>query len=165
MIILGLNVFHADTSACIVRDGKLVAAVEEERFTRIKHFTGFPKNSIDFCLNYSNLTLNEIDIICVNYNKSYNLKEKYLFSLKNFYRSNFFRKAYFSLKKKSLPNFFKKFYNIDISNKIKYVPHHIAHICSTFYYNKVENSLGFSYDGSGDFSTVEIFLLKKNRTN
>ncbi len=161
MIILGLNVFHADTSACIVRDGKLVAAVEEERFTRIKHFTGFPKNSIDFCLNYSNLTLNEIDIICVNYNKSYNLKEKYLFSLKNFYRSNFFRKAYFSLKKKSLPNFFKKFYNIDISNKIKYVPHHIAHICSTFYYNKVENSLGFSYDGSGDFSTVEIFLLEK----
>ena len=46
MNILGLNVFHADTSACIVKTGNLIAATEEERFTRIKHFSGFPKNSI-----------------------------------------------------------------------------------------------------------------------
>ena len=61
MKILGLNVFHADTSACIIVDGELIAAVEEERFTRIKHFTGFPKNSIDFCLSQSNLILEDID--------------------------------------------------------------------------------------------------------
>ena len=72
MIILGLNVFHADTSACLIVDGKLVTAVEEERFTRIKHFTGFPKNSIDYCLKESNINLNDVDYICLNYNKNYN---------------------------------------------------------------------------------------------
>ncbi len=50
MIILGLNVYHADSSACIVIDGKLITAVEEERFTRIKHWAGFPVNSIQYCL-------------------------------------------------------------------------------------------------------------------
>ena len=59
MNILGLNVFHADTSACIIKDNKILAAVEEERFTRVKHFSGFPKNSIDFCLNEANLSLSE----------------------------------------------------------------------------------------------------------
>ena len=100
MIILGLNVFHADTSACLVKDGKLIAAVEEERFTRIKHFTGFPKNSINFCLKEGRVKLEDIDYICVNYNTNYNFKEKIIFSLRNFYKSNFFKKAFFSLKKK-----------------------------------------------------------------
>ena len=109
MKILGLNVFHADTSACLINNGELISAVEEERFTRIKHFTGFPKNSIDFCLSHSNLSLEDIDLICVNYNKGYNLKEKYFFSLKNFYKSNFFRKAYFSLKKTHYQIFLKNF--------------------------------------------------------
>ena len=161
MIILGLNVFHADTSACLVKDGKLIAAVEEERFTRIKHFTGFPKNSINFCLKEGCVKLEDIDYICVNYNTNYNFKEKLIFSLKNFYKSNFFKKAFFSLKKKSLKRLFMKFYNLDISKKVKFIPHHFAHIASTFYFNKVESSLGFSFDGSGDFSTVEIFDLGK----
>jgi carbamoyltransferase len=161
MIILGLNVFHADTSACLIVDGKLVTAVEEERFTRIKHFTGFPKNSIDYCLKESNINLNDVDYICLNYNKNYNFKEKLFFSLRNFYASNFLRKAFFSLRTKSLNKLFLKSYNVDISKKIKYVPHHLAHICSTFYFNKLENSIGFSFDGSGDFSTTEIFNLGK----
>ncbi len=161
MIILGLNVFHADTSACLVKDGKLVAAIEEERFTRIKHFTGFPKNSIDFCLKEGDVNLEDVDFICVNYNKSYNLKEKFFFSLKNFYSSNFFRKAFFSLRKNSLSKLFIKFYDLDVAKKVKFIPHHLAHISSTFFFSKIENSLGFSFDGSGDFSTVEVFQLGK----
>jgi len=161
MIILGLNVFHADTSACLVKDGKLIAAVEEERFTRIKHFTGFPKNSINFCLKEGRVKLEDVDYICVNYNTNYNFKEKVIFSLRNFYKSNFFKKVFFSLKKKSLKKLFMKFYNLDISKRVKFIPHHLAHIASTFYFNKVESSLGFSFDGSGDFSTVEIFNLGK----
>ena len=50
MKILGLNLFHADSSAVLLDDGKIIAAAEEERFTRIKHYTGFPTNSINFCL-------------------------------------------------------------------------------------------------------------------
>ena len=106
MNILGLNVFHADTSACIIINGEIISAVEEERFTRIKHFSGFPKNSIDFCLSESNLSLEDIDYITVNYNKNYNFKQKLLFSIKNFYKTNFFRKAFFSLRKNSLNKFF-----------------------------------------------------------
>ena len=59
MIILGLNINHADTSACIIVNGKIEAAIEEERFTRIKHFAGFPYNSIEFCLKFSQLLLTQ----------------------------------------------------------------------------------------------------------
>ncbi len=160
MNILGLNVFHADTSACIIKNGKLIAAVEEERFTRIKHFSGFPKNSIDFCLKEANLSISEIDFVSVNYNKNYNFKEKLLFSVKNFYKTNFFRKAFFSLKKNSLNKFFLKYYETDVSSKVIFVPHHLAHICSTYLFNLInQDSIGFSFDGSGDFSTVEVYKL------
>lgn len=163
MNILGLNVFHADTSACIIKDGKIISAVEEERFTRIKHFSGFPKNSIDYCLKEADLNLSNVDFISVNYNKNYNFKEKLLFSIKNFYKSNFFRKAFFSLKKNSLNKFFLRNYETDVLKKIKFIPHHLSHICSTFLFEEIkENCIGFSFDGSGDFSTVEVYKLGKD---
>ena len=163
MNILGLNVFHADTSACILKDGKIVVAVEEERFTRIKHFTGFPKNSIDFCLKKTNLNLNQIDSICVNFNNNYNLREKLFFSIKNLNSANIYNKLFSLIKKKSLSGLFKKFYNYETADKIKFIPHHLAHISSTFYYQDINDALGFSFDGSGDFSTVEIYKLKKSK--
>ena len=61
MIILGLNAFHADSAACIVRDGKLVAAAEEERFRRVKHWAGFPSQAIAYCLRECKLSLGDID--------------------------------------------------------------------------------------------------------
>ena len=51
MNILGLNINHADTSACLIKDGKIISAIEEERFVRLKHYAGFPSHSIDFCLS------------------------------------------------------------------------------------------------------------------
>lgn len=160
MNILGLNVFHADTAACILKDGSLIVAAEEERFTRIKHFTGFPKNSIDFCLQEAGLDLQDIDRICVNFNNNYNFREKLFYSLKNSNSLNIFNKLFRIIKKKSLSSLFKKFYDCEIGDKIRFIPHHFAHISSTFYYQKVDNALGFSFDGSGDFSTVEIFKLE-----
>ena len=67
MIILGLNINHADTSACIIVNGKIEAAIEEERFTRIKHFAGFPYNSIEFCLKHTNKKLSDVDYITLNF--------------------------------------------------------------------------------------------------
>ena len=99
MNILGLNVFHADTSACIVKDGSIIAAAEEERFTRIKHFSWFPKNSIDFCIKEAKISLEDIDYVAVNHDKIYNIKEKIKFSLSNIYSSNILGKALFSIKK------------------------------------------------------------------
>ena len=73
MIILGLNIFHADTSASLFIDNKLIAACEEERFVKIKHFSGIPVNSIKHCLEVANLKITEVDFIAVNFNSKYNL--------------------------------------------------------------------------------------------
>ena len=66
MNILGINAYHADSSACLVVDGKLVSAVEEERLRRIKHWAGFPLMSIRYCIEQAGLTLSDIDYIAVN---------------------------------------------------------------------------------------------------
>src|ERR1700739_741422 len=66
MIILGINAFHADSSAAIIRDGVLIAAAEEERFRRIKHWAGFPSKAIAYCLREAGLQLNDVDHIAVN---------------------------------------------------------------------------------------------------
>ena len=84
MNIIGLNIFHADTSACLIIENEIVAAVEEERFTRIKHYSGFPKKSIEYCLKEGNLKLSDIDYVCVNFNVNYNFFRKANFSLKIF---------------------------------------------------------------------------------
>ena len=83
MIILGLNVTHGDSSACLIVNGKLVAAAEEERFTRIKHSSEFPFQAIDFCLKFANIDIKKINIISVNSKFTYNLFYKFIFSLKN----------------------------------------------------------------------------------
>ncbi|MCK5345469.1 MAG: carbamoyltransferase, partial [Candidatus Heimdallarchaeota archaeon] len=80
MIILGLNAYHGDSSACIVVDGKLVAAVEEERFTRIKHWAGFPNEAINYCLDEAGIAIDEVDHIAVNRNPKANFFKKALFA-------------------------------------------------------------------------------------
>src|SRR5262245_20483668 len=66
MNILGINAFHGDSSAALVRDGKLVAAAEEERFRRIKHWAGFPSQSIAYCLQEAGLRLVDVHHVAVN---------------------------------------------------------------------------------------------------
>ena len=76
MIILGLNAYHGDSSACIVIDGKLIAAVEEERFRRVKHWAGFPTKAIQYCLHEAGAKVGDIDHIAVNRNPTANLLKK-----------------------------------------------------------------------------------------
>src|SRR6058998_1615409 len=66
MIILGLNTYHADASACLVCDGELVAAAEEERFRRIKHWAGLPNEAIRYCLNEARISFSQVDHIAIN---------------------------------------------------------------------------------------------------
>jgi hypothetical protein len=76
MIILGLNAFHADSSAALVRDGKLIAAAEEERFCRIKHWAGFPSQAIAYCLSEAGIKLSDVDHIAFNHDSRANLMRK-----------------------------------------------------------------------------------------
>ena len=66
MIILGLNAYHADAAACLLRDGQIIAAAEEERFRRIKHWAGFPSQAIAYCLQEAGIGLRDVDHVAVN---------------------------------------------------------------------------------------------------
>ena len=68
MYILGINAYHADSSAAIFKDGVMIAATEEERFRRIKHWAGFPSLAVEFCLKEAGITLNEVDHIAIGRN-------------------------------------------------------------------------------------------------
>src|SRR5688572_28941882 len=80
-LILGLNAYHADSSACLLVNGRLVAAAEEERFRRIKHWAGFPSQAIAYCLREANLHLSDIEHIAVNSDGRANVVRKALFAL------------------------------------------------------------------------------------
>jgi len=82
MLILGLNVLHGDSAACLIKDGKLMSAAEEERFTRVKHTSTFPINAIKFCLNANNINIQNIDYITINSKFYYNFFIKFFFYLK-----------------------------------------------------------------------------------
>ena len=81
MIILGLNAFHADSSAALIRDGQLVAAAEEERFCRTKHWAGFPRMAIEYCLHEAGVDLGDLDHIAINQNNRSNLSAKFAYAL------------------------------------------------------------------------------------
>ena len=83
-IVLGLNINHADSSACIVRDGQLLFAIEEERINRIKHWAGLPIESIKYCLSTLLFSTNEITDISINSNPLSNIVPKIFFFLKNY---------------------------------------------------------------------------------
>ena len=74
--ILGLNAYHGDSSACLVKDGVLIAAAEEERFRRIKHWAGFPSESIRYCLVEAGIRLGDVDVVAINQDAGANLWKK-----------------------------------------------------------------------------------------
>ena len=83
-VVLGLNCNHADSSACIMKDGELKFGIEEERINRVKHWAGLPINSIQECLKQSKIDCSEITDIALNTNPLSNIKEKSFFFLKNY---------------------------------------------------------------------------------
>ncbi len=165
MIILGLNYKHGDASACIIKDGKLLFAAEEERFTRIKNCSQFPINAIKFCLTSSDIKIEEVDHIAINSDPKYNLINKVIYFLKNIFKLNLFKYIFSSINKRNyLKEQIKLFFDKNFSNKIINVPHHLSHALSTLYFlDKNSKSLIFSFDGSGDFSTIETFLINDNK--
>ena len=83
MYILGLNINHADTSSAIFRDNQLIAAAEEERFTRIKHYALFPFNSIKFCLSTANISLSDVNYVTINSNPFNSALRKIYYTISN----------------------------------------------------------------------------------
>ena len=82
MVILGINAYHGDASAAIVVDGKLIAAAEEERFNRIKHSAGFPKEAVRYCLKEAGVGIREVDYIAIPRDPMARLSRKLYYGLK-----------------------------------------------------------------------------------
>ena len=155
-IILGINAFHADASAALIINGKIKCAVEEERFVRIKHWAGFPSNSIKYCLNESKLSVSDVDFISINTSPWAHLPRKLLYSLSKKPKLSFLLQR-FKNKNERLNIFHYMedlFPNKKIKAKICFIEHHLAHMASTFYSSDFKNASVLSIDGFGDFSSA-----------
>jgi len=155
MKIIGINAYHADSSACLVVDGKLISAVEEERFTRVKHWAGFPIQSIKFCLNNSNLKISDIDKISVNFDPNANLLKKILFIIKQKPSIKLIIDRLNRKKKyQSINSILNKEFSDKFDGEIVNIEHHHAHLSSAFHVSPFEKSCILSVDGFGDFAST-----------
>lgn len=155
MKILGLNAYHGDSAAALVIDGELVAAAEEERFRRIKHWAGFPSESIRYCIQEAGLQLDDLDIIAVNQDM----------------RANFWRRVGYTVVRRPDPGMIwdrirnkrkregltaqlhRKFPGQQFPGRLRPVEHHRAHLFSTFHVSPFEEAVVASVDGFGDFAS------------
>ncbi len=155
MVILGINSYHPDSSACIIVDGKLLAAVEEERFKRIKHHAGFPEESIKFCLKKEGLKITDVDYITIPREPKARILNKIFYGVKiprlAFRRTLAWKKTF------DLKNKLSEIFDVSpkkIKAKIVNVEHHRAHISSSFFLSPFEKSFLFSADALGDFAST-----------
>jgi len=164
MYILGINAYHGDSSAAILKDGKIIAAAEEERFTREKHWAGFPKNAIEYCLKEANITLEDLDYIAINRNPKANFEQKLLYLIKK--KPSFgmlMNRVKNQRKWANLLDEFRKYFETDIKAKIVNVEHHKAHMASSFLASPFEKSAILSIDGFGDFVSTAFGVGNGNK--
>ena len=168
--ILGISAFYHDSAACIIRDGEIIAATQEERFTRKKHDSNYPKNAIDFVLNYCNLKLSEVDQI-VFFEKPFlkfeRLLETYVaFAPKGFVsfskamplwiKEKLFQKNLLFNKLKEHDENYKSDENIFFSD------HHLSHAASAFFPSPFEEAVILTADGVGEWATTTVAVGKNN---
>ena len=167
MMILGINAYHGDSAACLVIDGKLVAAIEEERIRRVKHWAGFPSEAIKFCLDFAGVKPGEVDHVAIGRDPSAHLHKKVLFALQ--------RRPSFAAIRERLANMGKvrdlraslaealgvpvaalraQFHNVE---------HHRAHMASSFFLSPFEQADCMTIDGFGDFVSVMFGRGEGNR--
>jgi carbamoyltransferase len=155
MLILGLNMFHADASAAIVQDGEVVFAIAEERLNRVKHYAGFPALAVKACLDAVGARIADVDHVAVGQDSAANLTKKVQYALANPAKIlNFIRLRQRKEAMRDVRSLLAK--ALDVGSQAlrfqeHHLEHHIAHIASAYYCSPWEQAAGFSYDGSGDF--------------
>jgi carbamoyltransferase len=155
MLVLGLNMFHADASAAIVLDGEVKFAIAEERLNRRKHFGGFPALAVKACLDAVGAKISDIEHVAVGQDSDANLAKKVQYALANPAKIlNFIRLRQRKEAMRDVRSLLSKALDVDSAQlrfQEHHLEHHIAHIASAYYCSPWEKSAGFSYDGSGDF--------------
>ena len=168
--ILGISAFYHDSAACIIKNGKIIAAAQEERFTRKKHDPSYPKNAIEFVLEYANLKLNEVNQI-VFFEKPFLKFERLLETYVAFAPRGFISFA------KAMPLWIKEklFQKNLLFNKLKehdsnyksdenifFSDHHLSHAASAFFPSPFKEAIVVTADGVGEWATTTVAIGKDN---
>ena len=155
MIVLGVNAYHGDAAAALFRDGTLLAAVEEERFTRVKHTAGFPARAVRWCLESNGIRPEDLDHVVIPRKRSAHMRQKLVRALKYPHLGIGHLKAWGRQAgpREALSDC------LDVSPsrltaKFHYVEHHVAHAASSFYSSPFRDAAVLSLDGLGDFASM-----------
>ena len=169
--ILGISAFYHDSAAAIIKDGKIISAAQEERFTRVKHDSKYPHNAVNFVLKYSNLKLSDVDNI-VFFEKPFLKFERLLETYVAFAPRGFLQFT------KSMPIWLKeklfqkkllfeylKEHDSDFNdeNKISFSEHHLSHAASAFFPSPFEEAIILTADGVGEWATTTLAIGKGNK--
>ena len=166
MIIVGLNAYHGDVSAAIVRDGQLIAAIEEERFRRIKHCAGFPHLALAECLRMAGATPADVDVFAVSRDPRAHLWRKALYLLRHRPRGTVGDRARNVLRIRSLPDTIAASLGLDparVRRRTMTVEHHPAHLASAAYVSGFDDAAVCAIDGFGDFVSTSWGVLDGTR--
>lgn len=160
MYILGLNVYHGDSSACIFKDDHLLCAFEEERFTRKKHWAGFPILAIKECLKEAGINIEEVDYITTSRNPKEHFSKKIIHTLRYQVNINSILQRYKNSSRiSSLDDDFSKHFDLPASffkRKIRNIEHHRSHLSSAFFASGFNESAILSIDAFGDFCSTML---------
>ncbi|PYX05366.1 MAG: carbamoyltransferase [Acidobacteria bacterium] len=155
MTILGLNAYHADSAACLIVDGKIVAAAEEERFRRIKHWAGLPTNAIDYCLHEGRLNLGDVDHIAINRQPRANMWRRLRFVLTHRPHPKLIAQKIKNIRSAaSIQTALEQKYGMELKATVHHVEHHLAHLASAFFVSGFDEAACLSVDGFGDFAST-----------
>ena len=169
MYILGISSFYHDSAACLIKDGEIIAAAQEERFTRKKHDSGFPHNAILYCIQEAGIAAKDIDNV-VFYEKPFlkfeRLLETYLaFAPKGFtsfaksmpvwIKEKLYQKSVLIKELKSTLN-----ENIDWRERLLFSEHHLSHASSAYYPSPFDSAAVLTLDGVGEWTTTSLAIGK-----
>ena len=154
--IVGLNAYHADSSACVVVDGKLIAAAEEERFRRIKHWAGFPSQALAYCLREAGLALRDVSTIALNTDPRAGLARKVAFALRQRPDPKLVLDRVRNARRRHSVEgeLAQAFPGQAFRGRVQHVEHHLAHLASCFYASPFPDAVAVSVDGFGDFASA-----------
>ena len=167
MYILGINAYHGDSSACLLKDGIVVCATEEERIRRIKHWAGFPSEAIKFCLEDEGITIEQVDYITISRDPKANFYKKILHALRySMSISAIWDRLGNSKKVSSVKQELANLFHLPIASikaEVHNIEHHRSHIASSFFSSPFKESAILSIDGFGDFTSTMTAVGSGNK--
>ena len=167
MYILGINAYHGDSSACLLKDGIVVCATEEERIRRIKHWAGFPSQAIKFCLEDEGISIEQVDYITISRDPKANFYKKILHALRySMSISAIWDRLGNSKKVSSVKQELANLFQLPISSikaDVHNIEHHRSHIASSFFASPFKESAILSIDGFGDFTSTMTAVGSGNK--